>query len=160
VETVRGVFETVVVVTGHQRDRVEEALARSPVTFVDSPAEHGAAAAIEAGVASARQLLPPPSRKGIVLCIGDQPRLTEREIVGLVEVYEAGDRSKPLIPVRDEKRGYPVVIPPDFDLRGIDLSSDNAAADFAGRLAIFRTRNPVYDSSVDTPEDYRTFFAI
>lgn len=160
VETVRGVFQDIVVVTGHQRDRVEEALARSPVEFVDSPAADGAAAAISVGIGRARELASYGACKGIVLCIGDQPRLTEREIVGLIEGYEGGDRSKPLVPVREERRGYPVVIPRDFDIGDIDLSSESVVTDFSGQLAVFATKNPVYDSSVDTPEDYRTFFAI
>ena len=160
VETVRGVFSDIIVVTGHQRERVEETLERSPVEFVDSPAADGAAAAVRVGMAQARRLASYGACKGIVLCIGDQPRLTERELVGLIEVYDAGDKSKPLIPVREEHRGYPVIIPPDFDLGDIDLSSESVVADFAGRVAVFPTKNPVYVSSVDTPEDYRTFFAI
>lgn len=160
VETIRGVIQDVIVVTGHQRDRVEEALARSPVEFVDSPASDGPAAAIAAGFAQARRLASYATCQGIVLCIGDQPRLTEREIAGLIEVYKVGDKTKALLPIRDTRRGYPVIVPPDFDTRAVDLSSESVAADYPGQIVVFPTKNPVYDSSVDTPEDYRTFFAI
>ncbi len=160
VETIRGVIHDVIVVTGHQGDRVREALNRSAVTFVDSPASDGPAAAIEAGFAEARKLPSYDRCEGIVLCIGDQPRLTEREIVGLIEVYGSGDRTRVLVPVRDARRGYPVVVPPDFDANTVDLSSESVTTDYAERVTVFPTKNPVYDSSVDTPEDYRTFFAI
>ncbi len=160
VETIRVVFQHVVVVTGYQRDRVEETLARSPVEFVDSPAADGVAAAIRVGLERARKLASGTACEGIMLCIGDQPRLTEREIAGLIEIYRNSDKSKVLVPVRDDRRGYPVIVPADFDAVGVDLSSESVATDYPDNIAVFPTKNPVYDSSVDTPEDYRTFFAI
>ncbi|WP_448953587.1 nucleotidyltransferase family protein [Labrys neptuniae] len=159
VETVRGVIETVIVVTGYQKERVEEALARTPVTFVDSPVAEGPQAAIGRGLAQAR-LLGQGGCEGVVLCIGDQPRLTEREIVGLIERYRGGDRSKALVPTREGRRGYPVIMPFDFDAGAVDLLSDSVVTDYPCRVAAFPTRNPVYDSSLDTPEDFRSFFAI
>jgi CTP:molybdopterin cytidylyltransferase MocA len=160
VETIRGVFQDVIVVTGYQKERVEETLARSPVEFVDSPPSEGQAAAIDAAFARAKTLPSYGACEGIVLCIGDQPRLTEREIVGLIEVFKAGDKRKALVPMREVRRGYPVIVPPDFDTSRVDLSSESVARDNPDHVMVFPTKNPVYDSSVDTPEDYRAFFAI
>jgi CTP:molybdopterin cytidylyltransferase MocA len=160
VETIRGVISDVIVVTGHQSERVEEALARSPVKFVYSPAADGPAAAIRVGFAQARKLSSYAGCEGLVLCIGDQPRLTEREIVGLIEVYRGGDRTRVLLPIRNTRRGYPVIVPSGFDIATVDLASENVAIDHPVWVEVYPTRNPVYDSSVDTPEDYRTLFAI
>lgn len=160
VETIRGVVQEVIVVTGYQKDRVEEALARSPVEFVDSPVSDGTATAIDVAFARARTLASYGACEGILLCIGDQPRLTEREIMGMIATYAIGDKRKPLIPLRESQRGYPVIVPPDFNTRAVDLSSESVIADHPDHVAVFTTKNPVYDSSVDTPEDYRSFFAI
>lgn len=160
VETVRGVVARVIVVTGYQPERIEEALARTPVEFVHSPVADGLQAAIRRGFEQARKMAAERSCDGIMLCIGDQPRLTEREIDDLIDSYRAGDRSKALVPLRDGRRGYPVIAPPDFDVDGVDLSRDSLFADYPGQVAIFSTRNPVYESGVDTPEDFRSFFAI
>lgn len=160
VETIRGVIADVIVVTGHQRERIEEALVRTPVEFVDSPSADGPVAAIRRAFERARLLAAEKGRDGIMLCVGDQPRLTEREIAGLIERYRAGDRRKALVPVRDERRGYPVIMPRDFEVGAIDLLSESLVADYPDQIEAFPTRNPVYDSSLDTPEDFRSFFAI
>ncbi|MBP0578157.1 NTP transferase domain-containing protein [Labrys sp. LIt4] len=160
VETIRGVIADVVVVTGYQQERIEEALIRTPVEFVDSPPSEGAATAIRRAFERARLLAGTRNCDGIILCVGDQPRLTEREIAGLIEQYRAGDQRKALVPLRGERRGYPVIVPTDFDVESIDLSSESLIADYPDQIAAFPTRNPVYDSSLDTPEDFRTFFAI
>ncbi|MGJ4856946.1 NTP transferase domain-containing protein [Labrys sp. La1] len=160
VETIRGVIADVIVVTGHQRERIEEVLVRTPVEFVDSPSADGPAVAIRRAFERAGLLAAKRGCDGIMLCVGDQPRLTEREIAGLIDQYRAGDRRKALVPVRGDRRGYPVMVPPDFDVGGIDLSSESLIADYPDQIAAFPTRNPVYDSSLDTPEDFRSFFAI
>jgi CTP:molybdopterin cytidylyltransferase MocA len=154
VETVRSAVRDVVVVTGYQKDRVAEALARLPVTTLDvDPAEgqgHAIAVALEGLQAD----------RGVLVCVGDQPRLTEREISGVVEAYLATDRSRPVVPTRQGRRGYPMVLPPGFDASAIDLAADDLVAAYPALVTPFETRNPVYESSVDTPRDYRSLFAI
>jgi CTP:molybdopterin cytidylyltransferase MocA len=154
VETVRSAVRDVVVVTGHQGERVREALARLPVATLDVDPSVGQGRSIAAAVEG----LAPP--RGILVCIGDQPRLTEREISGVVEAYLATDRSRVVVPTRQGRRGYPMVLPPGFDAARIDLAAEDVVAAHPDRVAAFETRNPVYESSVDTPRDYRDLFAI
>jgi len=160
VETVHGVVERVIVVTGHQSERVAEALERLSVEMVSADPAEGMESAIAAAFAMARSLPGHDRCEGILLCVGDQPRLTEREILGVIDAYRGGDRRKPLVPVRGALRGYPVVVPPDFDIAAIDLSAVDIVDRHSQSITVFATRNPVYDSSLDTIEDYRTFFAI
>lgn len=160
VETVRGVAGRVIVVTGYQSERVAEALDRLSVELVTADPALGIAGAIGAAFARAKSLAGPDACEGILLCVGDQPRLTEREILGVIDAYRGGDRCKALVPVRGALRGYPVVVPPDFDIAAVDLSADDVAQRHPEHIAVFDTRNPVYDSSLDTVEDYRAFFAI
>lgn len=154
VETVRGVVDDVLVITGHHTDRIAEALARLPVRILRIDPEVGEARTIAQALASVSPAT------GTLLCVGDQPRLTGREIVGLIERYLAGDRARALVPIRQGRRGFPVIAPPAFDAQGVDLWDPDVASAHPEAIAIFETRNPVYESSVDTPEDYRALFAI
>ena len=160
VETIRGVAAQVIVVTGHQDDRVREAIERLPVEVVTSDPAAGPAEAINAAFARARGLPGYANCEGILLCVGDQPRLTEREMAGLISAYRETDRCKPLVPVSGERRGFPVVVPPGYDVSAVDLLSPDVVSEHPDKIAVFGTKNPVYGSSVDTPEDYRAFFAI
>jgi CTP:molybdopterin cytidylyltransferase MocA len=154
VETVRGVVEDVVVVTGHQPDRVAEAVARLPVRILRLAPDSGEASTIAQALASVTPVA------GTLVCVGDQPRLTGREITGLIEVYLAGRRDRALVPMRGARRGFPIIAPPDFDAIEVDLWAEDVALAHPGRIDVFETRNPVYESSIDTPEDYRALFAI
>jgi hypothetical protein len=53
-----------------------------------------------------------------------------------------------------------MIVPPEFDATGLDLTAPHLAVAHPDRAETFETRNPVYESSIDTPEDYRTLFAI
>jgi CTP:molybdopterin cytidylyltransferase MocA len=154
VETVRSVIPDVVVATGHQSERVSEALDRLPVTFLATDPSLGPGRAIAAAVEAVR------CRSGLLVCVGDQPRLTEREISAVLSAYLKTDRSRALVPIREGGRGYPMVLPPGFDATGIDLAAEDVAGADSARIAGFMTRNPVYQSSVDTPHDYRGLFSI
>lgn len=152
VETVRGVAEEVVVVVGYQAERIQEALSRSDVRFLRVDPTRGEAFSIAAGL----EVLNPSL--GTLVCVGDQPRLTEREIAGLVSAFSATDRKQALVPVREGRRGYPMIVPVGFDASDIDLAAENVVAANIGRVAAFQTRNPVYESGIDTMEDYRALF--
>ena len=154
VETVRGVVEDTIVVTGHYAERVGEALARLPVQTLHLDPGLGLRAVISAAIAAA------DPDEGILLCVGDQPRLTEREIMGLIGAWRLTDCRRAMVPVRHGVRGYPVVVPPNFDAANVDLSADDVLRAWPDHVVGFATRNPVYESSIDTPEDYRALFAI
>lgn len=154
VETVRNTVDEVIVITGHHHDRIGEALARLPVALVRMDPDLGQGATI------ARALDGLSPEIGALVCVGDQPRLTGREIAGVIEAFLLTDRTRAMVPVRQGIRGYPVVVPPGFDAFGLDLSADDILTTHPGEVVPFETRNPVYESSVDTPEDYRAMFAI
>jgi molybdenum cofactor cytidylyltransferase len=154
VETVRSAVPDVFVVTGHQGERVREALARLPVTTLDIDPAMGQGPTIAVALDQVS------SERGVLVCVGDQPRLTEREISGLVAAFLATDRSRAIVPTRRGRRGFPIIVPPEFDTSDLDLSADDVVASHPSRIAGFETRNPVYESSVDTPRDYRDLFAI
>src|SRR3712207_4841695 len=66
VETVRGVVEDVVVVTGHQPDRIAEALARLPVRILRLAPDSGETSTIAQALASVTPAT------GTLVCVGVQ----------------------------------------------------------------------------------------
>ena len=62
----------VIVVTGHQRERVERALAGLPVTFVHNPDfAEGLSTSLKAGIAAV-----PAEADGAIVCLGDMPQVS------------------------------------------------------------------------------------
>jgi molybdenum cofactor cytidylyltransferase len=153
VETARSVANDVVVVTGHQAERIEEALSRSSPRFVRVDPTLGQSHSIDAGLSASHAPL------GTIVFIGDQPRLTEREIAALAQAWLNGDRQKALVPVVGEERGWPMIVPAGF-VAGLDLAAPDVHGAHPELVAVFPSKNPVYASSVDTPEDWRSMFAI
>src|SRR5262249_28167518 len=74
----------VVVVTGHERERVEVALARLPVTFVHNPNyAEGLGTSLKAGVAAL-----PAEVDGAVICLGDMPQVDAALIDQLIDAID------------------------------------------------------------------------
>ena len=83
-----------IVVTGHQRERVEAALAGLPVKFVHNPHfADGLGTSLKAGVAAF-----PAEADGVIVCLGDMPQVD----AGLIDRLIAGI---------DPDKGALVVVP-------------------------------------------------
>jgi molybdenum cofactor cytidylyltransferase len=95
----------VIVVTGHQADQVEKALAGLTVKFVRNPDfAAGLASSVKAGIAAV-----PAAADGAVVCLGDMPLIDARLIDRLIEAF-APDRGNLIaVPVSDGRRGNPVL---------------------------------------------------
>ena len=77
----------VIVVTGHQRERVEAALAGLPVEFVHNPD-------FAEGLAPRSRPASPPCRRsadGVIVCLGDMPQVDAALIDQLVAALDAGE---------------------------------------------------------------------
>ena len=84
----------VIVVTGHERERVEAALAGLPVRFVHNPDyAEGLGTSLKAGIAAV-----PADADGAIVCLGDMPQVD----AGLIDK---------LIAAFDPERGALVVVP-------------------------------------------------
>jgi molybdenum cofactor cytidylyltransferase len=95
----------VIVVTGHQADQVERALAGLKVKFVrNADFADGLASSVKAGIA-----VVPAEADGAVVCLGDMPLIDARLIDRLIEAF-APDRGNLIaVPVSDGRRGNPVL---------------------------------------------------
>ena len=95
----------VIVVTGHQAELVEKALAGLNVKFVRNPDfAHGLASSVKAGISA----VPKPA-DGAVICLGDMPMISAGLIDHLIEAF-APDRGNLIsVPVSGGRRGNPVL---------------------------------------------------
>jgi molybdenum cofactor cytidylyltransferase len=97
--------EDVIVVTGHQAELVEKALAGLNVTFVRNPDfAAGLASSVKAGISAV-----PARADGAVICLGDMPMISAGLIDHLIEAF-APDRGNLIaVPVSGGRRGNPVL---------------------------------------------------
>ena len=93
----------VIVVTGHQKERVERALAGLPVTFVHNPDfAAGLSTSLKAGIAAV-----PAEADGAVVCLGDMPQVSAALIDRLIAAFDPGRGALVAIPTIEGKRGNP-----------------------------------------------------
>ena len=95
----------VIVVTGHQRERVEAALAGLDVTFVHNPDyADGMSTSVKAGIAAV-----PADADGAIVCLGDMPQVDAKLIDRLLAAFDPEKGALVVVPTMDGKRGNPVV---------------------------------------------------
>ena len=97
--------KNVIVVTGHQADLVEKALAGLEVKFVRNPDfATGLASSVKAGISAV-----PKQADSAVICLGDMPMISADLIDRLIDAF-APDRGNLIaVPVSDGRRGNPVL---------------------------------------------------
>src|SRR3954470_18901922 len=95
----------VIVVTGHQKERVERALAGLPVTFVHNPDfAEGLSTSLKAGIAAVAA-----DADGAIVCLGDMPQVSAKLIDRLIAAFDPARGALVVIPTIDGKRGNPVL---------------------------------------------------
>jgi molybdenum cofactor cytidylyltransferase len=95
----------VVVVIGHQAERVRAVLAGLPVTTVENPDyRDGLSTSLKAGVAAL-----PSEIDGALICLGDMPLVTPGDIARLLAAFNPTEARAIVVPTRRGKRGNPVL---------------------------------------------------
>jgi molybdenum cofactor cytidylyltransferase len=97
--------DPVVVVTGHDRETVENALAGRDVTMVHAAAyERGMSASLKRGIEALSQDV-----DGAVICLGDMPRVAARHIDRLIQAFDPAADAAICVTYNRGKRGNPVL---------------------------------------------------
>ena len=97
----------VIVVTGHQRERVEEALAGLPVSFADNPDfSTGLSSSLKAGIGMLAG-----DAAGAMIVLGDMPGVSAADLDRLVEAFGKGDGKSVVRASHEGRRGNPVILP-------------------------------------------------
>jgi molybdenum cofactor cytidylyltransferase len=142
----------VIVVTGHERAKVEAALAGLRVRFVHNPDfAAGLSTSLKAGLAGL-----PAEVDGAIVCLGDMPQVTAALIDRMLEAFDPARGALVVVPTIDGKRGNPVVWSRRFFPDLMALEGDVGARHLIATYADAVTDVPLEDSAaltdVDTPD--------
>jgi molybdenum cofactor cytidylyltransferase len=143
----------VIVVVGYAGDAVAAALAGLPATIAVNPDfETGIASSLRVGLAAT-----PPDADGAVVLLGDMPKVAPRLIDDLIETLEARPTVRAVAPIREGRRGNPVLIARPLFEQAMTLVGDTGARRLLDalsptRVAEIPTASDVF-LDVDTPDD-------
>jgi len=142
----------VIVVTGHQREKVEEALAGLPVRFAHNPDfAEGLGASLRTGIAAV-----PDDVDGAVICLGDMPQVDAALIDRLIAAFDPERGALIVVPTIEGRRGNPVLWSRRFfpDLRQIqgDVGARHLIASYAEAVVEVPVSGESAFVDVDTPE--------
>ena len=152
--TVRAVLGSrarpVIVVTGHEAEEVRAALAGLDVQFAHNPDYAlGMSTSLRVGVAAAGAVA------GVLICLGDMPRLEPRHLDAVIDAYRSGDPDEIVVPTCDRKRGNPVLWPQSYFAEIAELTGDVGARALIDRHAeqvrLLAIDDPAILVDIDTP---------
>jgi molybdenum cofactor cytidylyltransferase len=144
----------IVVVTGFARGAVEAALAGLDVRFAFNPEfATGLASSLGAGLSAM-----PADIAGALVLLGDMPRVEAGQIDALIEAFLARKGALAAAPVRDGRRGNPVLLGRRLVEAAMRLEGDEGARGLigalsAGELVEVEASDIGVTFDIDTPED-------
>ena len=114
-----------IVVTGHEREKVEAALAGMGASFAHNP-DHaqGLSTSLKRGLGAL-----PADSDGAVICLGDMPLVTGAAIDRLIAAFNPVEGRAICIPTRRGKRGNPVLLAKRLFPELAGLAGDTGARD-------------------------------
>ncbi|MBK1662757.1 nucleotidyltransferase family protein, partial [Paracraurococcus ruber] len=121
----------VVVVTGHERERVEQALAGRAVRFAHAEDyAEGLSASLKAGLAAL-----PEEVEGVVICLGDMPLVAGPMIDRLMAHFDPEEGRAIVMPTFRGKQGNPMLWAVEFLPEMMAINGDVGARHLVGKHA-------------------------
>jgi molybdenum cofactor cytidylyltransferase len=144
----------VIVVTGHQREKVEAALAGLPVRFVHNPDyADGLGTSLKTGIAAV-----PEDADGAIVCLGDMPQVDATLIDRLLAAFDPERGALVVVPSIEGRRGNPVVWSrrffPDLMTVSGDVGARHLIASYAEAVVEVPVAGEAALTDVDTPESF------
>jgi molybdenum cofactor cytidylyltransferase len=146
----------VIVVTGHERDRVEEALAGRPVIFAHAEDfAQGLSASLKSGLAAL-----PAQSDGVMICLGDMPLVSGAMMDRLLANFDPEEGRAIVQPTFRGKQGNPMLwarefVPAMMAVSG-DVGARHIAALHADRLVEVEMPDDAVLRDFDTTEALKT----
>jgi molybdenum cofactor cytidylyltransferase len=142
----------VIVVTGHEKEKVEAALTGLPVRFAHNrDYAEGLGSSLKSGIAAV-----PKEADGVIVCLGDMPQVDARLIDKLLAAFDPEKGALVVVPSIDGRRGNPVVWARRFFPDLMAVLGDIGARHLIGSNAEAVVEVPVAGqgalTDVDTPE--------
>ncbi len=142
----------VVVVTGHERDKVAAALADLSVTLVHNPDyAEGLSTSLKAGLGAL-----PAEVEGALICLADMPRVSAAELQRLVGAFDPRESRAIVVPTRQGKRGNPVLWAKQFfpEMRAVggDVGARHLIGTYPELVAEVEMAGDGVLTDIDTPQ--------
>ena len=142
----------VIVVAGHERERVEAALKGLPVQFVHNPDfAGGLGGSVRTGIAAV-----PAAADGAIVCLGDMPQVDAALIDRLIGAFDPDKGALAVVPTIKGHRGNPVLWSRRFFPDLMAVEGDVGARHLIARYAEAVTEVPLSGTAaltdIDTPE--------
>jgi molybdenum cofactor cytidylyltransferase len=146
----------VIVVTGHARELVQDALAGLPLKFVhNKDYATGLASSLRIGIAAV-----PASASGAIILLGDMPLVAADLIDQLVRRFEQTSEADAIVPVTKGRRGNPVLLARSLFPAAAELTGDEGARRLLQESGIhvveIAVSGDAAGADVDTPEALET----
>lgn len=141
-------LEPVIVVTGHEHEKVQAALAGLDVVIVhNGDYASGQAGSVKAGIS-----VLPDACDGAMILLADMPRVCPGDINELLDAFE--NDSKIVVPVFDNQRGNPVIFGRAHLGKMSNLSGDKGARELLSGDFVIRVQmdNDGVLQDFDTPD--------
>jgi molybdenum cofactor cytidylyltransferase len=121
-------LDPVLVVTGHQRQQVQTALAGLPLAFVHNPEyAAGLSTSLRRGLAAL-----PEDADGVMVCLGDMPRVSAAVLTRLAAAFDPLEGRAICVPTWRGKRGNPVLLARRFVPEMQEIAGDIGARALLG----------------------------
>ncbi len=118
----------VVVVTGHEPEKVQEALRGLNVRLIHNPRfAEGLSTSLKVGVDAVT-----PDASGAVICLGDMPGIATKHVARLISGFDPGEGREIGVPTHGGKRGNPVLWGRRFFQEMHEVSGDVGARHLIG----------------------------
>ena len=145
----------VIVVTGHERERIEHALAGRAVLFAHAEDyADGLSASLKAGLAAV-----PPDSEGVMVCLGDMPLVSSAMFDRLLGAFDPDEGRAIVQPTYRGKQGNPMLWGRAFMHEMLTITGDIGARHLAAKHADQRTEVEMPDDAVlrdfDTTESLK-----
>jgi molybdenum cofactor cytidylyltransferase len=121
--------DRVLVVTGHDAQKVRRALSDRPVGFVQNDSyDKGLSSSLAKGIGALGD-----DADGALICLGDMPRLTADHLDRLIAAFAPEDGAEICVPVHAGRRGNPVLWGRRFFAEISAIAGDRGARDLIRR---------------------------
>jgi len=152
-------FDSVVVVTGHESERVRTALAGLPVAFQHNPDfADGLSTSLVTGVRALTNDI-----DAAVVCLADMPRVTARVLERLVAAYDPVEGRAICVPTWHGKRGNPILWDRSFFAQIAEVAGDIGARHLLGeyqeQVCEVAMTDAAVVSDIDSPADLQALLA-
>lgn len=143
----------VIIVTGHARERMENALGGLPLTFVhNADYASGLASSLRTGIAAV-----PATAAAAIVLLGDMPLVTGALVDALIRAFEAHPSTDAVVPLLAGRRGNPVVLARSMFAEASRLTGDQGARGLLTeprrRIIELPLAGEAASTDIDTPEE-------